>query len=270
MIAPRVHDIRPFLAFLVSLIALAWLGLVVWGQSPHGRFLSHEAIGDTGGPLGLGYAGVAALFVAAWLLMTTAMMLPTVLPLLLLFRRFIAARRDAGAITTGLLAGYLLVWALFGALAHLGDLAIHIAVARSQWLEEQSWLLGAGTLAVAGAYQFTPLKYYCLDKCRSPFSFIVEHWHGRQPRLDAFRLGFHHGVFCVGCCWSLMLLMFALGAGNVGWMLAIGAIMAVEKNVPWGKRLSVPLGLLLLGLGFGFLAANVGLGTACAHDGGAC
>ena len=74
----------------------------------------------------------------------------------------------------------------------------------------------------------------------------------------------------MGCCWSLMLLMFAVGAGNVGWMLALGSIMAIEKNLPWGRRLSTPLGVLLLAVGAGIFAANIGLGTACAHGGGSC
>ncbi len=270
MIVPRIHDNRPFAAVLISLVALSWLALVVWGQSPYSRFLSHEAIDGLGGAVRLDYVGLALAFVAAWVMMTVAMMLPTALPLLLLFRRFISGRRDAMRLTAVLIVGYLLVWALFGAAAHLGDLVIHMAVAQSHWLRERSWIVAAGTLVVAGAYQFTPLKYYCLDKCRSPFSFIAEHWNGRAPRLEALRLGVHHGIFCVGCCWSLMLLMFAVGTGNVGWMLALGSIMAVEKNLPWGRRLSTPLGVLLLAVGLGLFAANIGLGTACAHDGGTC
>jgi predicted metal-binding membrane protein len=75
------------------------------------------------------------------------------------------------------------------------------------------------------------------------------HWRGRQEKAQAFRLGAHHGLFCLGCCWSLMLLMFAVGAGNLGWMLALAAVMGVEKNVAWGKKISAPLGILLLGWG---------------------
>ena len=107
-------------------------------------------------------------------------------------------------------------------------------------------MIGAATLLVAGFYQFTPLKYHCLDQCRSPMSFIIGHWRGRREGLQALRLGIDHGLFCLGCCWTLMLLMFAVGVGNLGWMLALGIIMAVEKNLPWGRRLSVPLGMVLL------------------------
>jgi predicted metal-binding membrane protein len=101
-------------------------------------------------------------------------------------------------------------------------------------------------LVLAGLYQFAPLKYACLDKCRSPLSFITEHWRGSHERTQAFRLGIRHGLFCIGCCWSLMLLMFAVGAGNIGWMLVLGAVMAIEKNLPWGRRLSKPLGVVLV------------------------
>jgi predicted metal-binding membrane protein len=77
----------------------------------------------------------------------------------------------------------------------------------------------------------------------------MEHWRGRRDQGQSFLLGVHHGLFCIGCCWALMLLMFGVGAGSFGWMLVLGAIMAVEKNMPWGRRLSMPLGLLLLGWG---------------------
>lgn len=77
----------------------------------------------------------------------------------------------------------------------------------------------------------------------------MEHWRGRHERTHSFLLGVHHGVFCVGCCWALMLLMFGVGIGNVGWMLALGAVMAVEKNVAWGRKLSAPLGVGLLAWG---------------------
>ena len=270
MIAPRVGDRRPLAVLLLSLVGLSWLTLVVWGVSPYSRYLSHEAIEELGGRVSLGYAGLAVVFVAAWVLMTVAMMLPTALPLVLLFHRFVAARRDAARLTAAIIAGYLLVWTLFGAAAHLNDLGVHTAVAHSRWLEERSWAISAVTIVVAGTYQFTPLKYLCLEKCRSPFSFIVAHWHGRKPILEAFRLGIHHGIFCVGCCWALMLLMFAVGVGNVGWMLGLGAIMAIEKNVAWGRRLTVPLGVLLLVVGMSLMLAHAGLGSACAHDGSVC
>src|SRR5438132_555279 len=83
------------------------------------------------------------------------------------------------------------------------------------------WVIGAGVLLLAGLYQFTALKHKCLEKCRSPLSFIMEHWRGGRQEQEAFHLGVRHGMFCVGCCWSLMLLMFVVGVGSLAWMLAL-------------------------------------------------
>lgn len=267
MIAPRIHDNRPFLAVLAALIALSWIALYVWDSSPYGEYLDHELLGEGGPVVSVEYLSLAVLFIAGWTLMTVAMMLPTVLPLLLLFQRLTAGRRDAALLTGCLIAAYLASWILVGAGAHLGDLGLHAIVERTHWLEERSWVISAATFILAGAYQFTPLKYLCLDKCRSPYSFIVEHWHGAKPKLDALRLGVHHALFCVGCCWSLMLLMFAVGTGSLVWMLTLGSVMAIEKNLPWGRKLSAPLGVLLLAIGGGLIAAQLTAGVVCAHDG---
>jgi predicted metal-binding membrane protein len=107
-------------------------------------------------------------------------------------------------------------------------------------------MIGAATIALAGVFQFSKLKYRCLEKCRTPLSFVIGHWRGQAHARHAFALGVQHGLFCVGCCWALMLLMFAFGTGSLGWMLVLAAVMAIEKNVRWGPRLSTPLGVALL------------------------
>lgn len=229
-----------FLALMGALIALAWLALWAWGHSFHARFHHHP--GEPGG------GSLMFVFIAGWTLMVVAMMLPTSLPLVTSFRALTRRRVDRGQLVALLLAGYLGVWVLFGVVIYAGDGALRHAIEHSTWIQANAWALGAATVALAGLYQFTPLKYHCLDKCRSPLSFIMEHWRGRHDRAQAFRLGVHHGLFCLGCCWSLMLLMFAVGVGNVGWMLALAAVMTIEKNMPWGRRLSAPLGVVLLGL----------------------
>jgi predicted metal-binding membrane protein len=242
---PRVSDRRPFAAALVALIALTWIALVVWGLSPYGRFLSHEELGTAHGGGG-GYLLVVGLFVAGWTLMIVAMMLPTSLPLVALFDAFVRKRAHRTRLVLLLVAGYLGVWMLFGALVHLGDRGVHEAVERVAWLGDHAWVIGAGTILLAGVYQFSPLKYRCLDQCRSPFSFITQHWRGGREGVQAFRLGLHHGAFCLGCCWSLMLIMFAVGVGNVAWMLALAVVMTIEKNASFGRALSAPLGVLLV------------------------
>jgi predicted metal-binding membrane protein len=176
----------------------------------------------------------------------------------LLFHRVTRQRLDRFRLMLLLLGGYLCVWGLFGGLIYLGDTILHEMVERVTWLEGNAWAISVAVLALAGLYQFTPLKYMCLDKCRSPLGFVVEHWQGHAEALHAFRLGIHHGLFCLGCCWGLMLLMFAVGVGNLGWMLALGAVMAIEKNTPWGRRLSAPLGIALIGWSL-ILAVGQGL-----------
>lgn len=236
---------RLFLSLLAALIGLAWLTLWVWGQSPYGRFLDHRALTDvTSEDLRL-----VVFFVGSWTLMISAMMLPTTLPLIALFRTITGDRSNKLTLVGLLATGYLAVWIGFGVLVQIADLGVHEGAEQIRWLNSNDWVIGAGTLILAGAYQFTPLKYHCLDKCRSPFSFIAGRWSGGNETVQSFRLGVDHGIFCVGCCWTLMLLMFGVGAGNLGWMLVLGSVMAIEKNMPWGWKLSAPLGLVLIGSG---------------------
>jgi len=241
----RVNTQKPLFVVLIPLIALAWLSLLIWGLSPYGRFLSHESLEG----VHLEHsAGVLAIMVAGWTLMLVAMMLPTSLPLISLFYSVTAQRPSRARLVLLLLLGYITIWAAFGVLVHLGDLALHNAADQIPWLDNHQ-LISAATLLLAGLFQFSPLKYKCLDKCRSPLSFIMTHWRGRRDQAQSFLLGMHHGLFCIGCCWELMLLMFGVGVGSFAWMLILGGVMAIEKNMPWGRRLSAPLGVFLLALG---------------------
>jgi len=242
----RVADRRVFAVVMAALIAVCWLALSIWSLSPYAPFLRHEVLEGVRLAISPEYFILLFVFVVGWTLMTVAMMLPTSLPLIMLFYRLTRSRRNRLQLVALLIVGYLTIWILFGFLAHLGDLLVHKIAHQVAWLEANTWAIGAASLAVAGFYQFAPLKYACLDKCRSPLSFVMEHWRGRDEQMHAFRLGVHHGLFCLGCCWSLMLLMFAVGSGNIAWMLLLGAVMAVEKNMPWGRQVSKPLGIVLL------------------------
>jgi predicted metal-binding membrane protein len=238
-------DRRLFTPLLAALIALAWLILWVWGRSPYGRFLAHEALGEAG--LADGALLPTLVFVAGWTLMTIAMMLPTSLPLVALFQTVVRRRKERVHLVALLITGYLAIWTLFGGVVHLADRGLHEVVERSPWLFARAWSIGAATILLAGLYQFSSLKYRCLEKCRAPLSFIAARWRGGRERARAFGIGVSHGLYCLGCCWSLMLLMFSVGIGNLGWMLALGAVMAVEKNVSWGRRITAPLGGVLVG-----------------------
>ncbi|MGA7779861.1 MAG: DUF2182 domain-containing protein [Paraburkholderia sp.] len=247
------RHVHVFLPVLTALIALAWLALWAWARSPYGRYIEH---GDwtASGPAAFLCRAVPAgdvvvpvvLYAVAWILMTAAMMLPTTLPLFNAFDRLTAQRPDHGRLLMLLGLGYMTVWGAFGLLAHALHTAVLSLLASTPTLAWNGWLIGVATIAVTGLFQFSKLKYRCLEKCRTPLSFVIEHWHGHAQSWHAFALGAQHGLFCVGCCWALMLLMFALGTGSLGWMLLLAAVMAIEKNVRWGKRLSMPLGVALL------------------------
>ena len=232
-----------------GMVVLAWMTLFAWTRSPYGRYLDHGdfafvcTVDD-----GVGSVARASIYLGAFLLMTAAMMLPTTFPLVAIFRRMTRARDDRNVLIGLLIAGYLAAWLAFGVVAHGLDHALHALAADVFWLQLNAWTIGAALLAIAGGFQFTRQKYHCLDQCRQPLSFVMQHWRGGDPRLQALALGAHHGAFCVGCCWALMLLMFGLGSGNIAWMLGIGTVMAIEKNSPWGRRLAAPLGFALLAL----------------------
>lgn len=252
--ALRSHHPRVFAPVLAALVALAWLTLWLWSASPWGRYLDHGDWTAAGPAAALcrvlpsaAWWLPPALAAAAWLLMIAAMMLPTTLPLFDAFDRLVARRPNRTRLLWLLGLGYAVAWIGFGLLAHAVHEQLLAAAERVPALQWNAWIVGAATLALAGAFQFSALKRRCLDKCRTPLGFVIEHWHGRAEARAAFLLGAHHGLFCVGCCWALMLLMFVLGMGSLGWMLLLAGAMAVEKNFAWGERLSAPLGTALLG-----------------------
>jgi predicted metal-binding membrane protein len=254
-----------FFALMAGLIGAAWAALWAWSASPYARYLDHGRWVDAGalGSLCRAVPGgeilvPAIVYAAAWILMTAAMMLPTTLPILEMFRRITAARADSLRLIALVVTGYLAAWFAFGVLAHLADAALHAAGERTSWLLADGWIVGAAVLAGAGWFQFSALKYRCLEKCRTPLGFIVARWRGLAPGRESLRLGFDHGLFCVGCCWALMLLMFVVGTGSLGWMLALAGAMAAEKNLPGGRRLSAPLGVGLLAASAGVVLHNVG------------
>jgi predicted metal-binding membrane protein len=249
---------RAFYAGGLALAALGWAVLAVWAASPWGRYLGHGGIADTGLLSTIcGADGSAALYVAGWVLMLGAMMLPTTLPVLWIFGRMTAQRWDRRRLMAALVAGYVAAWVAFGVLAHLGDAVVVAGVRRSVWLTFDGWALGAAVLALAGGFQFSGLKRRCLERCRSPLGLVMQHWRGARPMAEAWGLGLAHGVFCVGCCWALMLVMFVVGTGNVGWMLLLGLVMAAEKNLAWGRRLSAPVGLGLIGWSVAVVALHL-------------
>ena len=219
---------------VAAAIAVAWALAIAAEATGRGRLLHHDAL--LGGDLP--YAAALALFLVSWQAMVAAMMLPGTLPLLRLFAAASAGQPRPGRALAAFLGGYAVVWTAFGLLALSGDAFVHTAVDASPWLRGHASVIGAGVLATAGAFQFSGLKDRCLSQCRHPAAFLLRHY--RRGTGAAFALGRRHGLFCAGCCWALMLLMFAAGVSNLIWMAGLTALMLVERAVPGGAR-AVPI-----------------------------
>jgi predicted metal-binding membrane protein len=224
-------------------MAAAWAAVIAAQASGTAGIVHHDTVLADGVPP----AGAVLLFLAAWQVMTAAMMLPSSLPLVRMFATASAGAPGRGRALAAFLGAYALVWTAFGTLAFGGDAGLHALVNASPWLEEQEWAIAPSMLMLAGAFQFTSLKDACLRACRHPASFM--HRHYRRGTAGAFELGARHGLFCAGCCWALMLVAFALGMASLIWMALLTALMVHEKTRPTGAR-TVPLtGATLLAIG---------------------
>ena len=191
-------------------------------------------------------------FLACWQVMTAGMMLPSSMPMVLMIVHAGRQQRSPQAVPAAFLAGYAIVWTGFALVAFVGDTQIHWLVHHWFWLDTHSWVISATTLAVAGMFQFSPLKGRCLKQCRSPFNFCVRYY--RKGVAAAWRLGLRHGAFCLGSCWALMLVMFGIGVGSLLSMVVLTGVMVIEKTYPGGQRLSPVIGIILLGLSALWLA----------------
>ncbi len=180
----------------------------------------------------------ALAFVGMWLPMMVAMMLPSTLPMLLVYRRASVFRGEPrlGWFTFTLGTGYFIVWLLFGLLAYVGGQVMARAAMHWITISRLVPVLAGGALIVAGVFQLTPWKTACLKHCRDPLLLVARHLHGGWR--GALRLGLHHGALCAACCWALMLIQFVLGVMNLAAMVVVGVIIALEKLAPQGERVA--------------------------------
>jgi predicted metal-binding membrane protein len=206
---------------------------------------------------GLPAAAQAGLTFAMWCAMALAMMLPTAGPMILTYADLAetaAARREPAASPLILTAGYVSVWLAVAA----GLAVLQILFARLALLDPAivaaSPLFSGALFLVAGLYQFSNMKHACMTQCQRPLPFFFANWTA-QPR-GVFRLGVQQGLYCLGCCWAMMMLMFAVGVMNVFWMAALGAIMTVEK-LSMTTRFSRAIGVVFLVAGAAFIVASV-------------
>jgi predicted metal-binding membrane protein len=216
---------------------------------PH---LADDAMPGMAMPMPFGWFSI----VAMWWTMMIAMMVPGAAPLVLLYgavrRKASQARDHAYASAMFVVAGYLLVWLLFSlAAAALQWALVRAGLLSAMFMSSSSAMLSGIVLAAAGVYQLSPLKRACLVRCRGPVQFLTMHW--RPGRFGAFTMGFRHGLWCVGCCWLLMLLLFVGGVMNLWWVVALTLLIAFEKLVNGGVWLARVSGLALAGWGVALL-----------------
>lgn len=244
--------IRRLPLVIYSAIALAWLVALAAQVSGQSELVHHDFLIEGGLPP----AAALGLFIAAWQLMIVAMMLPSSLPMIRLYWASARSQDRPVAALTLFLAGYAVVWTGFGIVALLGDLLLHRFVESSTWLAENPHVISGFVLMTAGSFQFSKLKDRCLTECRHPGVYLMRHY--KRGLEAAFRLGRGHGLFCLGCCWALMLVMFAAGVANITWMAAFAAVMVYEKVGRHGRALTPAVGAALLAMGFVVLVLGSG------------
>jgi predicted metal-binding membrane protein len=237
-------DRAPAVVLVIVLPLVSWMWIVVMARDMYGPMNGASAWMMTP----VWDARHLALLWAMWAVMMIGMMLPSAAPLLLMYgsiARGAATRQPAASRQIyALAAGYLAVWALFS----LGATALQRLMAKlllvSSMMEVTNPVVGATLLLIAGLYQLTPIKQRCLRTCQSPFGFLMSRW--RAGSAGAFQMGFAHGARCLGCCWALMLLLFAGGVMNLAVIAALTALVAFEKLTPFGAQGGRISGALLI------------------------
>jgi predicted metal-binding membrane protein len=231
---------------LLAVLALSWSYLVTTSAGMRamlGETEMHAAMGMS--EMQSWPRELVALFVM-WAVMMVGMMLPSAAPLILLILGVYRRRDDRHTRLNSMLfvSGYLLAWTIFSLAAASGQIALRRASLLSANMAARSGVLTAAILIITGVYQWLPIKNACLAHCRSPINFLSQHW--REGLAGAVRMGFLHGLFCVGCCWALMTLLFVAGVMNLLWVAAIAVFVLVEKLSRQGLLLGRVAGVLLI------------------------
>ncbi|MEO7192055.1 MAG: DUF2182 domain-containing protein [Vicinamibacterales bacterium] len=246
------HERAALTVVLLVIPIVSWTWVVALARDMHGSMTGASAWMMTmvwDGPH-------LVLLWTMWAVMMAGMMLPSATPVLLLCGR--AARNRDGrqrvaARVYALAAGYLLVWSVFSVAATFLQRALASALLLTPMMEPATPLAAATILTIAGVYQFLPMKRACLQACRSPIGFLTRYW--RPGVAGAFRMGITHGMYCLGCCWALMLLLFAGGVMNLAVILALTVWVIIEKTAPFAHHGARLAGVLLIATALWMLAA---------------
>ncbi|MBI2681897.1 MAG: DUF2182 domain-containing protein [Acidobacteriales bacterium] len=208
-------------------------------------------------PMG-GEFAAGAIFMVMWLTMMVAMMLPSTMPTLILYRRAAALHGEEhlGRIMFVAAGGYFFIWTLFGVVAYLVGAIITRGAMHSDAFSRALPFGGGLALAAAGAYQLTPWKATCLKHCRDPLTLVAHHL--QRGRFGALGVGIHHAALCAACCWALMLIQLVLGVMNLSVMVAVAVVIALEKLAPKGEWLAKVTGVAAIAAGAVIAALSVG------------
>jgi len=245
------HDRALVITGLLLVVVLCWVYLL--GGAGTMQEMGGMLMPMSSGPWSLQHAGVMLLM---WVVMMDAMMLPSAAPMILLYTTMARARHGRGErmpATGFFVLGYLAIWTGFSLVAVTLQYALEQAALLSPMMETTSVALAGGLLVAAGLYQWTPLKQTCLRGCRSPLEFVLSHWRPGLP--GALRMGFVHGLYCLGCCWMLMLLLFAGGVMSMAWIAGLALFVLVEKLAPAGHWVGRAAGGVLIAWGLATLSA---------------
>jgi predicted metal-binding membrane protein len=230
------------LALLLILTLAAW-AFLIWAPIPM------QSAGSVGLTMGLS----GSLFLLIWVVMMVAMMFPSAAPMILMFSRIYAGKRQQPqegltfVPTWIFVSAYLLIWVLFGVIAYIAALAVEALAQNWPWLADNAGRIGGALLIVGGLYQLSPLKEACLAKCRTPLGFILGSW--RSGYGGSFRMGLEHGIYCLGCCWLLFVILFPLGIMNVAAMAVLALLIYAEKIFAAGRRIAQLAAVALVAYG---------------------
>jgi predicted metal-binding membrane protein len=250
------RDRAVVIAALAIITALAWADLVwlandMWmggmdmtgfRMIPAGQGLMMPASAPWQ-PIEFGYV------FAMWVVMMIGMMTPSATPMILIYARVGRQAAIAGqpfAASAWFAAGYLLAWTAFSLAATTAQWALQRAALLNPMMESASDILGGIVLIAAGLYQWTPLKNACLSYCQTPLAFIMRHGGFRREATGALALGFRHGLYCIGCCWALMVLLFVGGVMNLLWIATLAVLVLLEKVVPFGRLVARLAGIAFI------------------------